>query len=219
VSLKPGPIPPKDMDVRQYAKWCLEQDTTEANDVTAALAVHTASVDNTTQAELVAAFAAHTASTDNTTAAELASAIVDEAIARDAAIAAHTASSDNTTAAELAAALESGTYTPTLTNSLNLDTSTAYLCQYMRVGTTVTVSGRVDVDPTAGGDTQLLITLPVASNFGQAEDCGGVAFAPLVAGQGAGLWGDPGSNKALMRWVAVDTTNQPMAFSFAYRII
>src|SRR5688500_4743620 len=36
--------------------------------------------------------------------------------------------------------LTSGTYTPTLTNTTNLDGSTAYECQYLRVGNTVTVS-------------------------------------------------------------------------------
>ncbi len=113
-----------------------------------------------------------------------------------------------------------GTYTPTLTNAANLDASTAYACQYLQVGNTVTVSGKVDVDPTApAAATQLGISLPVASNFGAAEDCGGTAFATGIAGQGAGIRGDAANNRAEMVWVSGDITNQPMQFSFTYEVI
>src|SRR5438093_6787266 len=37
------------------------------------------------------------------------------------------------------ATLDAGTYTPTLTNSVNVAASTAYVCQYLRVGAVVTV--------------------------------------------------------------------------------
>jgi hypothetical protein len=47
----------------------------------------------------------------------------------------------------------SGSYTPTLVNVANLDASTAYSCQYVRVGSVVIVSGQVDVDPTAAADS------------------------------------------------------------------
>lgn len=116
--------------------------------------------------------------------------------------------------------LAHGTYTPTLTNVANLAASTAYQCQYMRVGDTVTVSGKVDVDPTVTATaTQLGISLPVTSNFGAAEDCGGVAFASGVAGQGAAILGDATNNRAEMNWVATDVTNQPMYFTFTYQVI
>lgn len=114
---------------------------------------------------------------------------------------------------------EATTYTPTLTGVTNVGASTAYQCQYMRVGNIVNVSGKVDVDPTAAGATQLGISLPIASNLGAAEDCAGTAFASGVAGQGAAILGDAANNRAEMNWVAVDTTNQPMLFSFTYRII
>lgn len=113
----------------------------------------------------------------------------------------------------------SGVYTPTLTNVANLDASTAYQCQYVRVGDVVTVSGKVDADPTAAGTVQLGISLPIASNFGAEEDCGGVAFAPGIAGQGAGIIADATNNRAEMKWTAVDLTNQAFSFSFTYRII
>jgi len=115
--------------------------------------------------------------------------------------------------------LASGVYTPAITNVLNIAASSAYQCQYMRVGSVVTVSGMVNIDPTAAGAAQLGIALPIASNFGALEDCGGVAFCPLVAGMGAAIYADAAANRAQMEWVAVDTSSRDMWFSFTYRII
>ena len=115
--------------------------------------------------------------------------------------------------------LDAGTYTPTLTNVANLGASTSYQAQYLRVGATVFVSGRVDVDPTAGAATQLGISLPIASNIGATEDLGGAAFASGIAGQGAAIYGDLTNNRAQMEWIAVDITNQPMFYSFGYQVI
>ena len=118
------------------------------------------------------------------------------------------------------AILQSGVYTPTLFNVANLAASTAYECQYMRVGNTVTVSGKVDVDPTLTATaTQLGISLPIASNIGAAEDCAGVAFASTIAAQGAAILGDATNNRAEMNWVSGDITNQPMYFTFSYQAI
>lgn len=113
-----------------------------------------------------------------------------------------------------------GTYTPTLTNVANISASTAYQCQYMRLGNTVTVSGKVDVDPTTTlTPTQLGISLPIASNIGAVEDVGGVAFAPAIAAQGAAIVGDAANDRAEMQWIASDVTNQPMFFTFTYQVI
>lgn len=119
----------------------------------------------------------------------------------------------------LVGSLASGTYTPTLTSVANVTASTAYQAQYLRVGNTVLVSGKVDVDPTAAAATTLGISLPIASNFGAIEDCGGTAAAPGVAGQSAGITADAVNDRAQMQWVAVNLTNQPMFFIFAYQVI
>lgn len=124
------------------------------------------------------------------------------------------------TAAIAALNLASGTYTPTLTNVANLDGSTAYQAQYLRVGATVHVSGRVDVNPTAGGvSTQLGISLPVASNFGAAEDCAGTGAMPTIGAESAAILADTANDRAQMEWIAGDDTNQPMYFSFTYQVI
>lgn len=114
--------------------------------------------------------------------------------------------------------LASGTYTPTLTNVTNLSASTAYACQYLKVGGTVTVSGRVDIDPTATGAAELGISLPVTADIGALEACAGTAFASGIAGQGAAIVGDATNDRASMRWVASDVTNQAMYFCFAYQV-
>lgn len=63
----------------------------------------------------------------------------------------------------LPAVVAAGTYTPTLTAVANVSTSTPSVMQWLRVGNTVTVSGRVDVKATAVALTQIGISLPVAS--------------------------------------------------------
>lgn len=135
-------------------------------------------------------------------------------IARDTEIAAAVA------AALLALGVSSGVYTPALTNVANLDGSTAFECQYLRVGTTVHVAGKVSVNPTAGGAaTRLGIALPVASDFGAEEDCAGAAFASGIAGQGAAIRGDAANNRAELIFIAADLTDQPMYFSFSYQVL
>jgi hypothetical protein len=114
----------------------------------------------------------------------------------------------------------SGTYTPTLTNVANLDASTAYEAQYMRVGNTVTVSGKVDVDPTlTATSTQLGISLPVASNFGTQQDCGGVAFCPAIAAMGAAILADRTNDRAQLQFVSSDVNNNSLFFIFSYQVI
>lgn len=118
--------------------------------------------------------------------------------------------------------LVSGVYTPIIVIVANLDVTgtTAYECQYMRVGSVVTVSGKVDVNPTlTATSTQLGIPLPIASNFGAAEDCAGVAFASAVAGMGGAILGDATNDRAQLQFVSSDINSQPMYFSFQYQVI
>lgn len=116
--------------------------------------------------------------------------------------------------------LTSGGYTPTLFNVANLAASTAFPCQYLRVGSVVTVSGRVDVDPTTTAtDTQLGISLPIASTFAAVTDCGGTAWAPTLTSEGGGILADVANARAVLQWKAVDVTNAARYFSFTYTVI
>lgn len=117
----------------------------------------------------------------------------------------------------LAGTLAAGTYTPTLTNTTNVAASTAYLCQYLRVGSVVTVSGLVSIDPTAAALTVLNMSLPVASNFGATENCGGAAMG--ANGQGIAIGADATANNATFVFTAVSVANFDYTFSFTYQII
>lgn len=139
----------------------------------------------------------------------LADADIPAAIARDAEV----------TSAISALNLASGTYTPTLTSVANIDGTTAYSCQYLRVGSVVSVSGRLDANPTSAALTTIGISLPIASNFANTNECGGVAFCNEIAGQGAAIFADSTNDRAQMQWLAVDTADHPMFFTFQYRII
>lgn len=113
----------------------------------------------------------------------------------------------------------SGTYTPTLTNTTNIDSSTASACQYLRVGNTVLVSGKVSVDPTATAASALGISLPIASNFGATEQCAGSASSDSVASESAAIRADATNDRAEMAWVTTSTASADYYFTFAYRII
>lgn len=116
--------------------------------------------------------------------------------------------------------LESGTYTPTLTGVANVAASTAYACQYCQVGDTVTVSGQVAIDPTAGATlTQLGISLPIPSALTAAQQCGGTAAQPDLAGAVAAIRGDATNDRAELAYTTgADVANRIWSLSFAYRV-
>jgi hypothetical protein len=71
--------------------------------------------------------------------------------------------------------LTSGTYTPTLTGVVNVAASAPFACMYTRVGSIVTVSGILSIDPTAAATfTSIRISLPIASNLSTGLDAAGI---------------------------------------------
>ena len=112
-----------------------------------------------------------------------------------------------------------GTYTPTLTGVANVAASTAYSCTYVRIGDRVTVTGRVDIDPTSTGNTQLGISLPVASNFAGSQQGAGCAGCAGVAGQSAGVYADATNDRMTLEFNAADTSNRDWYFSFTYQVV
>lgn len=112
----------------------------------------------------------------------------------------------------------SGTYTPTLTSVANIAGSTAYLCQYMRVGAVVTVSGRVDIAASLNSTvTQLYLSLPIASSINSAEKLGGVGAVVNAAGFASSISCD--SSKALFSYTAANTSNNTFSFTFTYQLV
>lgn len=123
-------------------------------------------------------------------------------------------------AARAAIGLADSTYTPTHTNLTNLSATTPRVTTYARVGNTVIVGGAFSADPVApAGATSFEMSLPIASNFANTFECGGTAFSPNVAGQGAGIFGNVANDTAQVQWTSGDIANQEMDFHFIYRVI
>lgn len=120
-------------------------------------------------------------------------------------------------------AIISGTYTPSLTDTTNVAASTAFPCQYMRVGAVVTVSGYVDVDVTAGETaTALDISLPIATTFSNDYECGGTAVpsSRISAFSAGGIRANTVANIARLAYFSgTSTSNESYFFSFTYQII
>jgi len=115
----------------------------------------------------------------------------------------------------------SNLYTPDLTLVANLDAATANVTHFVQMGSVVTVSGIVNVDPTAAATSTMLgISLPVKSRFLFNYFCGGTAVCPTIAGESAAILGDTANNRAEMEWISGATiTAFNMVFSFSYRIL
>lgn len=120
----------------------------------------------------------------------------------------------------LAADIASGTYTPTLTHVANISVSGAYACQYLRVGNTVTVSGKVEIQAlVVTTTTRFRITLPVASAFTTDEDLAGVGTGSAEAELYA-IFADATNDEAEFYVQSINNTNQhDIYFTFTYRII
>lgn len=112
----------------------------------------------------------------------------------------------------------SGTWTPTLTNTTNVAASTAYACQYLRVGSTVNFSGKFSLDATSTGDTVLGMSIPIPSAFSQEYHAGGVAASHAVQ-QSAAIFADATNDRLTIRLTITDTTNRDWFFSGSYQII
>lgn len=114
--------------------------------------------------------------------------------------------------------LASGTYTPGLTNTTNVGSSSTSPHQFMRVGNVVTVSGRVLVNPAAAGTVQIDLSLPVpTSNFTDDAQGSGAAISP--DGVVAAIFAVGGTQRVRIQWSASGTGNRVLCYSFTYQII
>ena len=113
-----------------------------------------------------------------------------------------------------------GTYTPTLTNTTNIASSTAYSCQYSRVGNIVTVSGAISVTPTALGAFNLKLTHPTPSNTTAFQQVAGVGRSYTNTGSDSFcINGDSVNDVADIRGYASITSAQIYTFSYTYQVL
>jgi len=113
--------------------------------------------------------------------------------------------------------LDWGTYTPTLTNGANVDASTAYLCQYFRVGNMVTVSGQMDINTNSTGASAISMTPPIASAFTNTIQGGGTGCTSLK--DSGRLSPNVASGGIEMYWTAITTSNTVWRFIYSYLIV
>jgi hypothetical protein len=113
--------------------------------------------------------------------------------------------------------LASGTYTPTLTGTSNVNASTAYQCQYSRIGDVITVSGKIQIDPTATAATVIRISLPVTTDFANEYECAGTGALIISTNEAASIKADVTNNEAELRYVSEGTTTD-IFFQFTYKL-
>jgi hypothetical protein len=112
-----------------------------------------------------------------------------------------------------------GTYTPTGGLATNLAAITPQLAHWTRVGNTVTVSGRVTLDPTAGGatQTQFTLTLPIASDFANADDlCGVVTLLSGTTSASGVLVANTSTNLCVGNYVSNSTAAEDWCYTYSY---
>jgi hypothetical protein len=116
----------------------------------------------------------------------------------------------------------SSTYTPTLTNVNGINSSTASVCYFTRVGSVVTVSGQITITTNGSGLVKMRMTCPVASNFSSTSQAAGT-FNNLnyVSGNviNGGITGSGFANS--IEWRFDDGAGSTYTFSFnaAYLVV
>jgi len=120
--------------------------------------------------------------------------------------------------------ISSGNFTPTATSVGNLDaTPIPASAQYLRVGSTVTVSGSVNINPTTTAtNTTWRLTLPVASNLANnSEGAGTVSSNGALAAANVGLVrGDAATDEMFFSvyWGSSTVDATDVFYTFTYRI-
>lgn len=114
--------------------------------------------------------------------------------------------------------ITAGTYTPTLTGVTNVTGTTAYACQYMRVGNVVTVSGKLNIDFTSTGLTEVGISLPIASSISNDFEVAGTGATGENTISGA-ILGDAANNRAHFAFQTGSSAGYNFFFTFTYQIL
>ena len=103
-------------------------------------------------------------------------------------------------------------YTPTRTDVTNIGTSSVSTCYYRRLGNTIEVWGEITIDPTATGDTQVDLSLPISSALGNSYDISGSATT-YDNGQAFRIYADTTNDRMIVRGNAsVDASSHLYSF-------
>ena len=121
----------------------------------------------------------------------------------------------------LSPSLQFGTYTPTLTPIVNINSLEFRSAHFTRVGDIVQVALTIQVSPTAAGITGFRASLPIASDFNILEDLTGLAtFAGSGAGANAGIGAaDLVTNEAQWFLESGGFVNEIWRFHMTYEVL
>lgn len=107
-------------------------------------------------------------------------------------------------------------YSPTKTDVTNIGTASVTTSYYQRTGNKIEVWGEVTIDPTATGDTQITLSLPIASSITNSYDLSGSAAAYDV-NQSARIYHSAGV--AVVRLNATDASSHVYSYRYVYYYI
>lgn len=117
----------------------------------------------------------------------------------------------------------SGTYTPSqVSTNTNVTSITFGVCQYMRVGNVVTVSGQVAVTATTASTATLVrFSLPIASTFTSTRHLGGGggAITTTYSQGGVAMLADTTNYCVDMRFTPAANTATTWTFTFTYQVL
>jgi hypothetical protein len=108
----------------------------------------------------------------------------------------------------------SGTWTPTATIVLNLDSVTPSQGSYCRVGNFVICQVRVAFDPTAASQVQFGLSLPIASAFTNASQLTGAGGS-----SGTFITADATNDRCDIQYFSTTTSATAGVFLFSYEVL
>jgi hypothetical protein len=125
-----------------------------------------------------------------------------------------------TTQAQSAIGIQSGTYQPVFTMSLNTTTVSAAPWLFFVNSSAVSVAGNLVITPTSAGGalSEFFVSLPVASTFAAKSNCSGVLTAEVTA-QTGGVACVATDTRARVNFAARSVNAQDSFVTFQYRIL
>lgn len=117
--------------------------------------------------------------------------------------------------------IRSGTYTPTLTNGVNVTSSVSHLANWHRVGNIVYVEGQIDITPTGNNaQTVVKLSLPVLTNMTTGYELNGQCKYQnsTVAGPSGTITADTVGDLGELSYFETAVGAGTMVYEFSYEV-
>jgi hypothetical protein len=118
--------------------------------------------------------------------------------------------------------VDGDTYTPTFTSVGNISAvGTTFVHYWVRTKGTkdlVWVAGAKGYTPTAAGQCDARMTLPVTTNLASINECRGPISSAIATFQGGGTFADTGTDQANLRWFTSGTSAHNITYAYCYEV-